>query len=266
VKNAPYKMYHPRADVDALETHGQSWHDETVDENIVLCRYQFIEPLFREYLPKGGKILEAGCGLGRWVFYLRSLGYDVTGIDLAKEALELAKAYDPSAPIIARDILHTSFPDASFDAVISLGVVEHFEEGPQAAFHETLRLLKDGGLFFVTVPIQNLSRSLLANRLKELKRWLRKRLNVQYAFEEYRYTRRQFTALLEEAEFEILGTFPDDLLPPKNLGMYVDYPFLRHKARKWELNGIGHSLNTLLTKISPWATCAGALWICRKRR
>ncbi len=68
MKRAPYKMYHPASEVQALDTHGQSWHGETVREGIDFCRHQLIEPVFRKYLPQKGKILEAGCGTGRWVF------------------------------------------------------------------------------------------------------------------------------------------------------------------------------------------------------
>ena len=262
---ALYKMYHPVAEVEAAETHGQCWHGETIDEGIDLCRYQLIEPLFREYLPKKGRILEAGCGPGRWVFYLRRLGYDVTGIDLAADAIAAAKKYDPTVPVVSADVLHTNFPDKHFDAVISLGVVEHFEEGPQRAFEEARRILKDGGFYFVTVPLQNLNRLLIANPLKELKRWHQKRKGVGYAFEEYRYTRREFRNLLHEAGFEIMREAPDDYRPSKNMGLYVDYPFLRHSSKKWELNPAGKIVGSIFRSLTPWAACAGVMCISRKK-
>ena len=260
-----YKMYHPVAEVQAMETHGQCWHGETIEEGIEICRYQLIEPVFREYLPKKGKILEAGCGLGRWVFYLRRLGFDVVGIDLAADAIGKIKKYDPGAPVLTDNVLHTSFPPKHFDAVISLGVVEHFEDGPQRAFNEVRRMLKDGGLYFVTVPMQNVNRVLIANPLKELKRWLQKKKGVRYAFEEFRYRPKELRTLLTEAGFEIVKECPDDYLPPKNMGLYVDYPFLRHPSNKWELNGAGKLINSLLTTISPWIASAGTMWICRKK-
>lgn len=261
----PYIMYHPLEDVLAADTHGQCWKGETVRESIDLCRYRFVEPLFRQYLPKDGKILEAGCGLGNWVFYLRDLGYHIVGIELATDAIRMAKEYDPNAPIIMANVLRTDFPDRHFDAVISLGVLEHFEEGPQIAFQEIRRILKDNGLFFVTVPIQNMNRQLIANPLKEFKRWLKKLSGVRYAFEEYRYTVAEFSSLLRDANYEIVACVPDDYKPPKSMGLFVDYPFLRHKQNKWELNRIGHSLIAVLNYFSPWFASGGALWICRKQ-
>ena len=140
-----------------VEVLGQIDAPQDMAEYIGLCQLQTIEPLFRKYLPKGGQILEAGCGRGRWVLYLRGLGYDVAGIDLADSDLAAARAIDPSAPVERGDVLQAPFPDSSFDAVISLGVVEHFEGGPRQALAEVRRLLKPQGLLsWVTVPTQNL--------------------------------------------------------------------------------------------------------------
>ena len=263
--STPYKMYHPVQEVTSMDTHGQCWHGETVDEGIEICPYQLIETVFRKYLPRNGRVLEAGCGLGRWVFYLQRLGYEIIGIDLAADALRVVREYDKNAPVRSDDILHTSFHDKHFDAVISLGVVEHFEEGPQEALGEAWRLLKDDGLLFVSVPVQNVSRKLFANPLKEFKRWLRKHRGAQYTFEEYRYTRGQFTERLHAANFEVVQIVPDDYRAPKNMGLYVDYPFLRHSTNKWELNGAGKMLSAALFSLSPWLVCAGALWVCRKK-
>ena len=257
-------MLHPSAEVEALDTHGQSWRGETVEEGIALCGCQCIEPLFRKYLPRDGKILEAGCGIGRWVFYLQRLGYDITGIDIAADALRMAREYDPHAPIHEDNVLHTSYPPGHFGAVISLGVVEHFEQGPQAAFAEAYRVLRGGGLFFVTVPTQNFSRICIANSLKELKRWYRRRKGVRFVFEEYRYTRREFHRLLEQAGFSVIDVAYDDFLPPRSMGFHVDYPFFRHRQRRWELNAVGAFINGVFRFISPRTVAAGTLWVCRK--
>ncbi|MBU1298072.1 MAG: methyltransferase domain-containing protein [Bacteroidetes bacterium] len=260
----PYKIYHPAQSVEGLETHGQSWNGEAIKENIALCEYQTIAPALLRYLPKHGKILEAGCGLGRWVFYLKQRGFDIAGIDLAAEAVEIAKRYEPSVPVYLDDVLHTKYPDYHFDAVISLGVVEHFEEGPQEAFREVNRILKDNGLLFVSVPTQNLIRLIITNRLKELYWWYRKRKGEKYVFEEYRYTRKEFSSLLQEAKLESIEMIPDDFISPKNIGLYVDFPFFRHKNKKWELNILGRVFNGILSKLSPWFTCAGTFWVCKK--
>lgn len=197
-------------------------------------------------------------------FFLRQRGFDVVGIDLAREAVAAAKAYDSSAPILVNDVLHSQFPNSTFDAAISLGVVEHFEEGPESALAELRRLLKGGGVLLISVPVQNFVRRLFTNPLKDLYRWYRRRRGVSFVFEEYRYTRKEFERCLEAAGFEIVDVVPDDFQPPKNLGLYADVRFVRSRHKKWELNALGNFIMFVLNGISPWAGCAGAHWICRK--
>ena len=247
-----------------VEVLGQIGAPQDMREYVGLCKLQTIEPLFRKYLPKGGRILEAGCGRGRWVLYLRGLGYDVAGIDLADSDLAAARALDPSVPIERGDVLEAPFPDNSFDAVISLGVVEHFEEGPRRAFAEVRRLLKPQGLFLVTVPTQNLVRYLVANPIRSAADLLRRLSGVRLAFGEYRYSRAEFSRLLRESQFTIIETAPDDFRPPKNMGLYADLPPLRQKGRMWELNVVGRACNAMLSTLSPWLHCSGTLWVCRR--
>lgn len=259
------KMYHLLRTSTAHETRGQSWSGDTMEESIALCPAQTIEPLFLQHLPRTGRILESGCGMGRWVFYLRRKGFDVEGIDLSEPALVAAHAYDPNTPIKRDDVLHSSYPDGHFDAAISLGVVEHFEDGPYVALQELHRLLKPGGTLCISVPTQNLMRHLVTNAMKRVYRWLQERRGESFIFEEYRYTRSHFSRILTDAGFEIVTKVPDDFLPPRNMGLAVDFPFLRHPSRKWELNGAGRILRACTAALSPWWTCAGTFWVCRKR-
>jgi len=260
-----WKRFAPAAAVESAEALGQLGGSGNLEDDIDLCRSQTIEPYFLKYLPRQGSILEAGSGRGRWVFYLRRRGYDVIGIDLARSDVAAAQAFDPSIPISVADVLKVPVPDGHFSAVISLGVVEHFEEGPQAAFAEVRRVLAPGGLFFVTVPTQSLVRVLVFNHLKSLQLLLKKFHGERLAFEEYRYARPHFAALLREAGFELLECVPDDFRPPRNMGLYTDIRYLRSPVKKWELNGAGKIVNSVLLRLSPWLHCSGTLWIGRRR-
>ncbi len=262
----PHTIYHLARKSAEHATRGQSWAGDSVEESIGLCAAQTIEPVFLSTLPRSGAILESGCGLGRWVFYLRRRGFDLTGIDLSEPAVQVALSYDPSVPIIRDDVLGSAFADETFAAAISLGVVEHFEEGPGQALAELRRVLKDGGLLFISVPTQNLMRRLITNHLKRCHRRLLQWRGESFVFEEYRYTRKEFNTHLTRNGFEILSMVPDDFLPPRNMGLVVDFPFLRHASRKWELNRLGRMLRTGMNFFSPWWICAGTLWVCRKQQ
>ncbi len=259
-----YKRYGPAEDVSAFEALGQLGGSNNLEDDIRLCTYQTIGPYFLKHLPKDEKILEAGSGRGRWVFHLRRLGYDVVGIDIAKSDINYAKSFDPAVPITYDDVLHTSFPDRSFGAVISLGVVEHFENGPQQAFAEVMRLLRPGGVFLVTVPTQNLVRILFFNRLKDMQLMIRRLRRQRLSFQEYRYSPRQFSSLLRQAGFQIVEMVPDDFIPPKNMGLHTDSRFLRDKSGTWELNRAGKMVDSVLSSISPRLHACGTLWVCRK--
>ncbi len=258
-----FKRYAPAALSESREALGQVGGSGDLEADIGLCPLQTLEPAFMKYLPREGKILEAGAGRGRWVFYLRRHGFDVVGMDIARTEIAAAKAFDPDVPIEYGDVLKTGYPDRSFEAVISLGVIEHFEDGPQAAFAEVRRILKAGGLFLVTVPTQNFMRVALFNRIKSLQISYRRIKGVEMEFEEYRYSRGQFEALLREAGFLIVDKAPDDFRPPMNMGLYADSRFLQHPERRWELNTAGKILNATLSALSPWLHCSGTLWVCR---
>jgi len=259
----PYKLRAPVQQIDQKEALGQLGGASDLEQDVALCPLQTIEPVFRRMLPQDKPILEAGAGRGRWVLYLRRLGYDVTGIDIAESDVAFGLKHDPTIPLEIRDVLRTGYADGSFGAVISLGVVEHFEEGPQAAFAEVRRVLQPGGLFFVTVPTRNLLRDLVVHRLKDLKRWMRQRQGARYAFDEYRYTRTQFTRLLVQHGFDILEMCNDDFLPPLSMGLYTDLGVLQERTDRWRLNKLGRILRAALDRFSPRLHCSGTLWVCR---
>ena len=85
-------------------------------------------------LPDGASVLDMGAGAGESVALLRELGYEARGIDLAPRAKSVERG----------DLLRTSFPDGSFDAVLSQ--CAFFVSGDQrAALGEAGRVLKPGG-------------------------------------------------------------------------------------------------------------------------
>jgi SAM-dependent methyltransferase len=248
----------------AQDTLGQSWLGDEWDENIRLCDYQTIRTVFSDLLPKDGKILEAGCGLGRWVFYLRQKGFDVIGLEASSQAFSVIREHDPEGYIKEGDVRSMPFDDGSFQALISLGVMEHFEEGPQKLLLESNRVLKKGGLLFVSIPPNTLVRKMFLNPVLSLKYSIKKMLGKKLAFAEYRSTEKEFTPFIKESGFEIQGVYTDELDPPRNIGLYIDFPRLQSPEKHWKLNGAGLMINKTLTAISPALHRGGVLFVCRK--
>src|SRR5215470_8997482 len=86
-------------------------------------------PTFREFLGSGGmKILESGCGTGRWMAFFEKLGNRTFGIDDSWGPLRTARRHDPAMNLARADVLSAPFLANSFDAAFSSYVAEHFEE------------------------------------------------------------------------------------------------------------------------------------------
>lgn len=100
-------------------------------------------------LPRAS-ILEAGCGWGINLRALEAAGYEVTGLDVSRRALE--RLDQPDRLLIEAD-LSLRLPDnlPSYDCVLALDVVEHIDEDSEA-LRELGRLLKPGGRAIVSVP------------------------------------------------------------------------------------------------------------------
>lgn len=97
-------------------------------------------------------VLDVGCGAGFLANFLAARGHRVTGIDTSAEALEVARRYDRTHRVDYRtgDACALAFPDASFDAVCAMDLLEHVTE-PERVIAEAGRVLRPGGrLFFHT--------------------------------------------------------------------------------------------------------------------
>lgn len=103
-------------------------------------------------------VLDLGCGSGRHVVYLARQGFDVYGLDGAAAGLEIARQALAVAGLTAelrQDDIYAALPyaDAVFDAIISTQVIHHATLARiRALVAEVARVVKPGGVVFVTVP------------------------------------------------------------------------------------------------------------------
>ena len=86
-------------------------------------------------LPRGSRVLDMGAGDGEAVALLRGSGYESEGVDLVPRSNLVQKG----------DLLHTGYPDGSFDAILSQCALFLSGDVP-AALRESRRLLIPGGL------------------------------------------------------------------------------------------------------------------------
>ena len=95
------------------------------------------------------RLLEIGCGSGETLAYLRSLGWNVTGLEVDPRAVEVAQARGLS--VHAGQMAEAAFPDASFDVVVMVHVIEHVHD-PRRLLGEVARVLAPGGLLRMLTP------------------------------------------------------------------------------------------------------------------
>ncbi len=94
------------------------------------------------------RILEVGCGTGRWLAELRTIANRCYGLDPSRGML--AQAHSRNAPIHLTRGRGESlpFPDATFDLVYCVNAIHHMD-GQQTFIQEARRVLRDGGALAV---------------------------------------------------------------------------------------------------------------------
>lgn len=100
--------------------------------------------------PKTIKVLDFGCGSGIFVEELANARYHSYGVDISEEAVKFGKLQGRKN-LEVLDSHKVNFPDNTFDAVVTLDVLEHLED-EEWALKEMERILKPGGVLVVMVP------------------------------------------------------------------------------------------------------------------
>ena len=141
---------------------GDHWGENIVVEDVVNCRNRLVKYITLKFLKPKARVLEGGCGRGRNVYLLNTLGYDAYGVDFAGETVAQIKKILPKLKILRQDVRSLKFSDKFFDGYWSLGVIEHFRDGYSDILKEAARVIKDRGYLFVSFPYMSPIRKLKA--------------------------------------------------------------------------------------------------------
>jgi ubiquinone/menaquinone biosynthesis C-methylase UbiE len=93
--------------------------------------------------PERPRVLEVGCGTGRWLEVLQSAGCQVAGVDASTEMLRRA-ATQVGGDLRVGSAEALPWEDASFALVLYVNAFHHFAR-PQEALREAYRVLRQGG-------------------------------------------------------------------------------------------------------------------------
>ncbi len=207
--------------------------------------------IFPRHLPRQGKIIEAGCGRAQYVVALRARGYDCEGIDTAASTVGMINERYPDLPVSLGDVLDLEYESSSISAYISLGVVEHFQEGPQRALEEAFRVLEPGGVGIIAVPVNNPLRSRSAGEDES-------ELPPGSRFYQYAFSPGEFEDFLVEAGFVLENYYGQGVYYSMNAGI----PAFRALSNRFPLlRGMDRIANR-----TPLAKKFGrtGIWIVRK--
>lgn len=247
------------------------WENRSIEGELESFDNRTIISVFDKYLAnKKARILEGGCGYGGWCEWFQRRGHEIIGVEYNEEIAKRAKAFKPDIPVEQGDVTNLKYPDNYFDAYVSIGVIEHFEEGPEKALQEAYRVLKPGGLAFVSTPYLSLLRRFISHPVRSTYFLLRKLRGQPNYFWEYRFTKNELKTYLDSAGFEIIEIAVEDYERDerkRHVGLWADWFFLRKSDGEiWELNGIGKFILFILNLFPRSWYCSGILMVARVKK
>lgn len=156
-----------------------------------------------EWLGSGNseKVLELGCGPGKYVAMLSNLGFRVVGVDPIDfpswRLLEVNPEVELHSEIFAERL---PFEDASFDHAVCLGALLYFDS-PEKALQELNRVVKPGGkLILRTVNKENFYTKTTGRKLDPASQHL--------------YSMEELVSLIDAANFNVEHSFSYGFWPP----------------------------------------------------
>lgn len=243
-----------------------TWDEADIKHLLASCETDGIFPYIERYFPKGTRVLESGCGLGRYVRYLQDRGWKVEGLEINQEAVDAVKKIWPDLKVIQGDAAASPYKANTFNGIISLGVIEHWTEGPSAPLNEIYRTLKPGGVAIITTPCLNTVR-----RFKHRTWWKEhkdkaawkswrehgqpepNRLKKEYKyftepafgdFFEYRFTKDEFDRAVRKSGLRILEHKPSAVIDGVYHELNPKQKMAKFKNWQFQVSQIGKVVNT----------------------
>ena len=99
-----------------------------------------------------GKFLDLGTGPGTQAIQLAKLGFESTGADISKNAIEKASKLSEDVNFVVDDILESTFSDNEFDYILDRGCFHVFDASLREKYlNQIKRILKNDGTLFLKV-------------------------------------------------------------------------------------------------------------------
>jgi 2-polyprenyl-3-methyl-5-hydroxy-6-metoxy-1,4-benzoquinol methylase len=134
----------------ASEYHEDLW--QALPEGLEPSNFAVRRRFLLDRVTAGERVLDVGCGEGRFATELAGAGARVVGIDVAEEPLRRARERHPQLELaLVTAAGPWDLEDASFDAVWAGEVIEHVSD-TAAWLSEVRRVLRSGGSLLASTP------------------------------------------------------------------------------------------------------------------
>ena len=139
---------HSLFDFGGVASEYDSWYDTAVGQMYDQLEKSAVLKVLPPAKP-GDRLLDVGCGTGHWSRFFRSLGFEVVGIDISPEMIEVARSRDlVHCRFEVADACRLPFNDASFEIVAAMATIEFISDSG-VAVEEMFRCVKPDGSVIV---------------------------------------------------------------------------------------------------------------------
>jgi SAM-dependent methyltransferase len=211
-----------------------------------------LERLFFAHIPRGGRVLDAGCGRSLFTEIRPDWPFRIVAADVDHALLLSRKNEFGDVRWLAADAHPLPFRDAAFDALFAGELIEHLPD-PRAGVFEFRRVLKPGGTLILTTP----NRRRLANVVDRSDRPYSPDHLSELSYDEVR-------ALLDSAGFDVV--YSTGLHLELLLNWFSPLPKLDRLQRGWNRPWAVPLMRALLAagRFAP-RYCLDMIFVARRR-
>lgn len=145
-------------------------------------RQKEIEDLIVSRIGANGRVLDIGCGNGRFCGLVQKIGAKYTGLDSSKELIKIARGRCPGTNFEIGEATDMPFPAETFGAAIAIAVLHHIPSKDLRIkfFYEAHRVMKAGGIFIATAWDLRPQQMVVAGEWKRLRYYAKEQAAIAF--------------------------------------------------------------------------------------